>query len=167
VAGTFVEPAIRAMADAVDRPVIMPLSNPTAVAEARPADLVAWTEDRAIIATGSPFPPVGARVVGQANNVFVFPGIGLGAIVSEATTITDGMILAAARALAAEVRPDRLATGALYPPPSALRRVSRAVAVAVARAASDAGVSSLDPAEIEAEVDAAMWWPAYVPYYRA
>jgi malate dehydrogenase (oxaloacetate-decarboxylating) len=166
VAGTFGEELIRSMAAAADRPIIMPLSNPTAIAEARPADLLDWTDGRALVATGSPFPPVGDRIIGQANNVFVFPGIGLGAIVAETSHISDAMILAAARTLAGTVNSDRLRSGALFPPVSALREVSRAVALSVAREAitSGTGTASLDT--IEADVDAAMWWPAYVPYLR-
>jgi malic enzyme len=105
--------------------------------------------------------PDGQRVeIGQANNVFVFPGVGLGAIVAEAATVTDRMFLLAGETLAAAVTDDRLATGALYPPVTALRDVSRAIAVAVAL---EAGTLD-DP---EAAVDAAMWWPDYVPYLPA
>jgi malic enzyme len=172
VAGTFTEEVVRTMAGAAQRPIIMPLSNPTALTEARPDDVVRWTDGRALVATGSPFPAVehaGVRhEVGQANNVFVFPGIGLGAIVSEATAVTDAMILAAARALAETVTPDRLRAGALYPPIGALRDVSRRVAVAVAREAMASGrARATAPDALDAEIDAAMWWPAYVPYRPA
>jgi malic enzyme len=164
VAGTFSEDVARAMAAAGDRPIIMPLSNPTAIAEARPEDLLRWTDGRALVATGSPFPPVGDRVVGQANNVYIFPGLGLGAIVSEATRITDGMALAAARTLAAAVTPERFASGALYPPISSLREVSRSIAMAVAGEAIETGLARSSASTLEADVDAAMWWPDYVPY---
>lgn len=166
VAGTFGEEVIRSMAAAADRPIIMPLSNPTAIAEARPADLLDWTDDRALVATGSPFPPVGDRIIGQANNVFVFPGIGLGAIVAETSRISDAMVLAAARTLAGTVTSDRLESGALFPPVGALRDVSRAVALSVAREAITTGIGTAALDTIEADVDAAMWWPAYVPYLR-
>ncbi|HEX2884526.1 MAG TPA: NAD-dependent malic enzyme [Candidatus Limnocylindria bacterium] len=170
LAGTFSGDVIRAMAERCDRPIIMPLSNPTANTEARPADILAWTDGRALVATGSPFPPVNhagvLHEIGQANNVFVFPGLGLGAIVSEATGISDAMVLAAARTLADAVTPDRLAVGALYPRVSALREVSRAVAIAVAREAVDSGLGCCGHETIEADVDAAMWWPVYVPYRR-
>ena len=166
VAGAFSEAAVRAMAATCDRPVIMPLSNPTAIAEARPSDVLRWTEGRALVATGSPFPGVDGRVIGQANNVFVFPGLGLGTIVSEATRVTSAMVLAAARTLAATVTPGRLASGALYPPIGDLRAVSRAIALAVAREAIASGHAPSNDA-LEADVDAAMWWPAYVPYRRA
>jgi len=171
VAGSFPEHVVRAMGRGCDRPVIMPLSNPTANTEARPADILDWTDGRALVATGSPFAPVTrdgtVHEIGQANNVFVFPGIGLGTIVSGASGVSDAMILAAARTLADAVSPERLASGALYPRVSALREVSRAVAVAVAREAVRSGLSGADDASLEADVDAAMWWPAYVPYRRA
>jgi malic enzyme len=159
VAGTFTETAVRAMAGTLDpgeRPVILPLSNPTSACEATPADLLAWTGGRALVATGSPFEPVvidGRRhEIGQANNAFIFPGIGLGAIVAEAATVSDEAFLAAAHELAGSVSDERLATGALYPPIGSLREVSGRIAKAVA-----------GPGR-EAEVDAAMWWPDYVPY---
>ena len=166
VAGTFSEPVIRAMATACDRPIVMPLSNPTLIAEARPADVMAWTDGRAIIATGSPFGPVDGREIGQANNVFIFPGLGLGAIVSEASRISDAMVLVAAQTLADAVTADRLAAGALYPPIPDLRAVSRSIALAVAREAVSSGLAPPNEG-LEADLDAAMWWPAYVPYLPA
>ena len=102
--------------------------------------------------------------MGQAYNVFIFPGLGMGAIVSEARQISDSMVLAAARTLADLVAPERLATGALYPPIAALRSVSRAVALAVGREAVASGLSASHLDSLEAEIDAAMWWPDYVPY---
>jgi malate dehydrogenase (oxaloacetate-decarboxylating) len=165
VAGTFSEPVIRAMGASCERPVIMPLSNPTAIAEAQPSDVLRWTDGRALVATGSPFPDVDGRVIGQANNVFVFPGLGLGTIVSEATRVTDAMVLTAARTLAAAVSGERLASGALYPSIGDLRAVSRSIALAVAREAIASGHAPANDA-LEADVDAAMWWPAYVPYLR-
>jgi len=147
----------------------MPLSNPTAACEAIPADILRWSDGRAIVATGSPFAAVeheGQRhEIGQANNVFVFPGLGLGAIVAEARTMPDRLFLVAARALAGCVSDERLADGAIYPPVPALRAVTRAIALAVAVEASRSGAGSVAPeVDLEAALDAAMWWPDYVPY---
>ncbi len=174
VAGTFDEAVIRAMDERVgpaDRPVVLPLSNPTSVAEATPADILAWTDGRALVATGSPFAAVtldGQRhEIGQANNAFIFPGVGLGAIVAETRAVTDRMFLLAARELAGAVTDDRLATGAIYPPVAALRDVSWRIAVAVAREAIDLGVATaaaLGADDVERAVAGAMWWPEYVPY---
>lgn len=102
--------------------------------------------------------------VGQANNVFIFPGLGLGAIVSEASRISDAMVLAAARTLAEAVTTDRLDVGALYPPIPELRAVSRSIALAVGREAISSGLAPANDS-LEADLDAAMWWPAYVPYF--
>ena len=169
VAGTFTEGVIRAMGEGTPRPLILPLSNPTSATEARPSDIIAWTDGRALVATGSPFPPVehdGARhVVGQANNVFVFPGLGLGTIVAEARRVSDAMVHVAARTLADLVTDDRLAVGALYPPVDALRSISREIAIAVAREALDSGLAGIShEVDIPAAVDGAMWWPDYAPY---
>ena len=170
--GTFDEALIAAAADGSARPIVMPLSNPTTSSEASPADILRWSGGRAIVATGSPFEPVehdGVRhEIGQANNVFVFPGLGLGAIVAEARTMPDRLFLVAARTLAAQVSDERLAAGALYPAVDRLRPVTRAIALAVAAAARDDGLAALGPdADLEAEIDAAMWWPDYVPYQVA
>jgi len=166
VAGTFSQAVIQAMDERVgpaDRPIVLPLSNPTSVCEATPVDVLAWTSGRALVATGSPFEAVtvdGVRhEIGQANNAFIFPGVGLGAIVAEAPIVTDRMFLIAARVLAESVTDARLSTGALYPPVSDLRALSRRIAVAVAREAG-----TLDDDEVELGVDGAMWWPSYVPY---
>jgi malic enzyme len=172
VGGTFDEAVIRAMAAATDRPIILPLSNPTANAEATPADILRWSDGRAMVATGSPFDAVevdGQRhEIGQANNVFIFPGLGLGAIAAEARVITPRMFLLAAQTLAVAVTDERLATGALYPPVAELRSVSRAIAIRVAREAVDEGLAGIDPAtDIEVLIDGAMWWPEYVPYRPA
>jgi malic enzyme len=168
-AGAFTESMIRAMAEGTPQPIIFPLSNPTANTEAVPADILAWTEGRALVATGSPFDPVttpdGTHVIGQANNVHVFPGIGLGAIVSETRVIPDVAFLRAAETLAAQVSESTLASGSLYPPISALRANSRLIAIAVVRALRDAGVGrAYTDEEIPAVVDAAIWSPVYLPY---
>jgi malic enzyme len=167
--GTFSEVTISEMAAHARLPVILPLSNPTSRTEAQPRDILEWTRGRAIVATGSPFPPVdrGARTheIGQANNAFCFPGIGLGALVAEAREVTDEMFLVAAEALAGVVSEARLAEGSLYPNPSDLRVASRAIAVAVARAARDAGVGrQLREDELGPAVDEMMWEPRYLPY---
>jgi malic enzyme len=167
--GTFPEAAIRAMAAGVPRPVILPMSNPSSQSEATPEDLVAWTEGRALIATGSPFPPVryeGRNIrVAQANNAFIFPGVGLGALVAEVRQVTESMLLAAADRLYFEVHAEDREAGCLFPPVHALRRVTAGVAEAVIRAARDAGVAgrALDDAAIPAAVAEAMWEPAYLP----
>jgi malic enzyme len=170
-AGTFAEPVIRAMAAGTERPIVLPLSNPTANTEATPADVLTWTEGRALVATGSPFPPVEIagqrREIGQANNVFIFPGVGLGAIVAEATEVTDDMFLAAAETLAEHVQPERLATGGLFPSVTTLRAVSRDIAIRVATIAiRDGGTPLPADTDVPALVDASMWWPAYAPYRR-
>ena len=170
--GSFTEPAIREMAIHARRPIVMPLSNPTSKTEAAPTDILDWSGGRAVIATGSPFDPVerGAHthVIGQANNAFVFPGVGLGVIVAEAREVTDEMFLAAADALAERVGDDRLAVDALYPPQSELRSVSRHIAAAVVRTARDQDIGRVIPEDqVEAAVDAMMWWPDYVPYRPA
>jgi len=165
--GAFTEAIVKDMAAHVDRPVIMPMSNPTELAEARPADLIEWTGGRALVATGSPFPPVNYRgtryVIGQANNALVFPGLGLGAIAARASRITDNMLSAAAHAVAAVV--DAGAPGTpLLPEVSALRDTSLAVAIAVAEAAVMDGVAAGEPADdLAAQVRALMWQPVYRP----
>lgn len=172
VGGTFDETVLRTLAAGTARPIVLPLSNPTSAAEATPVDILRWTEGRAIVATGSPFDAVEVdgvrREIGQANNVFVFPGLGLGIIAAEARTITERMFLLAARTLAGAVSGPRLATGGIYPPVGDLRSVTRAIALAVAREAVDTGVSALPPGtDVERIVDAAMWWPSYADYIPA
>ena len=164
--GAFTEGAIREMARHARIPVVLPLSNPTSKTEALPEDILRWTEGRAVIATGSPFPPVeiGGRIrlIGQANNVFVFPGVGLGAIVADAREVTDEMFLVAAHTLADLVTQDRLEAGAVYPPVSSLREVTRAIALRVVCQARDCGVGrGFHDEQIEHAVDDAMWYPEY------
>ncbi len=166
MAGTFTEEIVRAIAQYADRPMIFPLSNPTSKAEVTPAEAIRWSRGRAIVATGSPFPPVefeGKRhVIGQGNNVFVFPGIGLGCMVGEVSEVVDELFLAAARALAECVTPGRLADGALYPDQSMLREVSRRVACAIVNVARDLRIGRSIPADqVAANVEAAMWQPNY------
>jgi len=164
--GLFSEEVVREMARHVERPLIFPLSNPTANAEATPADLLRWTEGRAIIATGSPFGSVewaGRTVrIGQGNNAFVFPGVGLGALVAEAREVTDTMFAAAAGALAAEVTDEDLREGLVFPPMRELRRVTARVAEAVLREARDLGLGRpFTEAQIPEAVRHAMWEPDY------
>ena len=173
---TFTEPILRAMAETCPHPIILPLSNPTSRCEATPAQVLAWTDGRALVATGSPFDPVvvegTTRQGGQANNAFIFPGGGLAAIIAEARTVSDAQFLVAARTLAALVSDERLAEGALYPSIGDLRAVSREIAVEVLCSfgtlngvllpAGDEG-----RAHAEAAVDQAMWWPEYLPYEPA
>ncbi|MDA8315730.1 MAG: oxaloacetate-decarboxylating malate dehydrogenase, partial [Actinomycetota bacterium] len=164
--GSFSEDIVRAMAAHCERPMIMPLSNPTSLSEADPADLLAWTGGRALVATGSPFPPavVGNETfdIAQANNALVFPGLGLGAIVSRASRITPGMLRAAAAAVAGEL--DSTQPGApLLPPVDTLRQTSAGVAAAVARAALQDGVARREEVAMEDAIATAMWEPAYPP----
>ncbi|UCG33828.1 MAG: NAD-dependent malic enzyme [Phycisphaerales bacterium] len=164
--GRFTEEAIRAFGKVCERPVIMPLSNPNSKAECTPTEALRWTEGRALVGTGSPFPPVElygkTYEIGQANNVFIFPGVGLGAIVAEAHQITDEMFLAAAKVLAGCVSEDRLAVGALYPSQNDLRQISRKVAAAVVRLARDRGLGKIIPdGEVEETVAGNMWYPEY------
>ncbi len=164
-AGAFTPEAIRAMAERVPAPIVLPLSNPTDKSEARPVDVLAWSGGRALVATGSPFDPVpvgtDTRLIGQANNVFIFPGLGLGAIVARARVITDDMFLVAATTLAEMTSGERLAQGALYPCLAELRPISRAIAIAVAREAHKSGVAESTNDDIESTVDAAIWQPDY------
>ena len=171
-AGAFTEAAIREMTAHCSTPIVLPLSNPTALTEATPSDVLSWSAGRALVATGSPFEAVRfggrLRVIGQANNAFVFPGIGLGVIVAEAREITDEMLLAAAEALAATISADGVGQGAMYPCQSRLREVSWRVAFAVVRAARDCGVGlPLGSEEAARRIDAAMWFPDYISYVPA
>ncbi len=169
-AGAFSEDVVRMMAQNTRRPVILPLSNPTSHAEAKPVDIIHWTEGRAIVGTGSPFGDVlysGRRYrIGQGNNVFIFPGVGLGTIVSRATKVTDGMFLAAAQTLAGCVSDELRAMSCVYPSIREVRSCSMAVARAVAKRAVSDGVA--EPRDdLEAAIAAAVWEPDYVPYRPA
>jgi malate dehydrogenase (oxaloacetate-decarboxylating) len=169
--GAFTEAIVRDMAANTGRPVILPMSNPTELSEAVPADLINWTDGRGLIATGSPYPAVeydGRRYeIGQANNALVFPGLGLGVIAARALRVTDGMLLAAARAVA-DLVDISLPGTPLLPPVSRLRETSVAVAVAVVRAARAEGVAAGGPdTDLAAEMRAAMWEPCYRPVRAA
>jgi malate dehydrogenase (oxaloacetate-decarboxylating) len=152
------------MAAHVDRPIIMPLSNPTSKAEALPADLIRWTDGRALVAAGGPFPPVeygGCRYrIAQANNALVFPGIGLGVTTARARRISVGMISAAANAIASLT--DLGTSGAaLLPPMDSLRLVSATIGVAVAQAAAAEGLAARPLTDPIQQVHEAMWRPEY------
>ena len=166
IPGAFTEEVVREMAAHVERPIIMPLTNPTLLSEAVPEDLIAWTGGRALIATGSPFAPVKRdgvlHTIGQANNALVFPGIGLGTIVARAEHVSDGMLAAAAGAVAALT--DVGVEGAsLLPDVERLREVSYAVATAVATRAAAEGIAQGPVDRLGERVRAAMWEPVYVP----
>jgi malic enzyme len=167
--GTFTEQIVRKMSQHVERPIILPLSNPTSKVECTPAEAVRWSQGRAIVATGTAFDPVRYEgqnhVIGQANNVFVFPGMGLGCILSGVQEVTDSLFLAAAHRLADCVGQDRLDAGAIYPDQKELRSVAAHVATAVIgevqpRQDGQPG----DPALIEQMVREAMWFPEYPTY---
>jgi malate dehydrogenase (oxaloacetate-decarboxylating) len=162
--GAFSEAIVTEMAAHADRPIIMPLSNPTSHAEARPADLITWTKGRALIATGSPFGPVWYEgrhyEIAQANNALIFPGLGLGVTVCRARRVSDGMLAAAAHALAGLC--DQSAPGAaLLPPVANLRETSAVVGAAVARAAQAEGLAEVPLDDPVRQVREAMWTPAY------
>jgi len=171
-AGTFTEPIIREMAKHIDRPIIFPLSNPTSRAEATPADLLAWTDGRALIATGSPFEPVDydgrTYHIAQCNNSYIFPAIGLAVRATHARRVTDEMFMVAADALK-----DRSTAGAdrgasLLPPLNEIRDVARHIARVVAIEAQRQGVA--DPCtadELELRLDRTMWKPEYRRLVRA
>ena len=164
--GLFDEALVREMARHVDRPVVFPFSNPTSHSEARPEELLAWTDGRALVAAGSPFEPVrhGGRTVpiGQGNNAFIFPGIGLGALAVGAGQISDAAFGAAAQALAGAVSAQELASGLLFPAIGRLREVTLGVATAVARQALAEGQGgALEDGDIAARVADAMWSPDY------
>jgi malate dehydrogenase (oxaloacetate-decarboxylating) len=177
--GAFSEPIVREMARHVERPIIFPLSNPTSRSEAAPADLIAWTDGRALVATGSPFPDVryGGRTihVGQCNSVFIFPGMGLGVVASGARRVTDAMFVAAAQALSGHSPVRRNPGGeqrdsheSLFPMLERVHEISRDVALAVGAEAQRAGLAA--PTTIEElarRVDATVWTPRYARLRRS
>jgi malate dehydrogenase (oxaloacetate-decarboxylating) len=170
-ANAFTEEIVREMARNTPRPVIFPLSNPTSKSEAAPADLLRWTEGRALVGTGSPFAPVeidGRLVrISQINNSFIFPGLALGILVAKALRLTDGMVMAAARTLASLSPTHQDKNAPLLPPIGDSRKVALVVAEAVARQAVVEGVTTLDnSATLTAQLRAYVWDPVYVPYER-
>ncbi|GAA5513693.1 putative NAD-dependent malic enzyme 2 [Deinococcus carri] len=173
--GIFNEPIVRAVQANTARPIVFPLSNPTANTEALPEDVLRWTDGAALVATGSPFAPVElngqTHAIGQGNNAFIFPGLGFAAVLTRAHEITDGMVAEAAYALAdftAREYPERT-----YPPTRALRDASRAVALRVARQALEEGVAQeekvqgLDDNGLAAFIERRFWLPKYLPYRTA
>jgi malic enzyme len=167
-ANMFTEHVVRTMAKNNERPIIFPLSNPTSKAECTAEQAITWSEGRAIVATGSPFDPVEyegkTHRIGQGNNAFIFPGIGLGAWLASARVITDGMFLDAANALAEKVSTEDLDETAVYPRLTRIRECSHAVACAVIRRAVAEGQSGERLLEnLEQRVEKAMWKPEYLP----
>lgn len=166
VSGAFTEDIVRLMAEINQRPVIFALSNPTSNAECTAEQAYRWSEGRVVFASGSPFAPVTFQGKtyrpGQGNNAYVFPGLGLGAIASRAHTISDDMLLVAARILAASVGNDDLAAGAIYPPLARIRQVSLTIAVAVAEKAWEEGVAQEErPEDVECMIRELMYEPGY------
>ena len=167
-AGAFTQTLVQRMALHVERPVILPFSNPTPISEAAPEDILRWTHGRALVATGSPFDPVvlGDRtyLIGQGNNVFIFPGLGLGALITRSTKVTDAMVSAAAAALATTVTDEEIASGLLFPAVERLREVSEQIAIAVAKQAQSDGVAKIIGEEAIQALHQGMWSPEYVNY---
>jgi malic enzyme len=168
--GTFTEAIVRKMAELNERPLIFPLSNPTSKSECTAEQAVLWSDGRAIVATGSPFDPIthdGVRHrIGQCNNAFIFPGVGLGACVSKARHISDGMFLEAARALATQVTEADIAESAVFPQLATIRDCSHAVACAVIRRAVAEGHAEAEVlVNLEEVVRQAMWFPEYLPVH--
>ena len=166
---SFTQPMLEAMARINERPIVFSLSNPTSKSECTAEQAYGWTRGRVIFASGSPFPPVeleGKRFVpGQGNNAYVFPGVGLGLIVSEASTCTDEMFFEAARALAGMVSEDDLRLGRIYPSLKRIREVSSRIAEAVAGVAFDRGLAGVErPEDLGAVVRQAMFQPEYPQY---
>ena len=162
--GAFTRQAVEAMSAGTPRPVVFPISNPTSQIEAMPADIITWSNGQALVATGLPIPPVDYRGVrywfGQANNALLYPGLGLGTIVASASKVTDGMLLAAAEAVAGQA--DVSAPGAsLLPAVENLRASSATTAVAVVQAAASDGVATRKPDDTVQAVQDAMWQPTY------
>ena len=174
--GSFTKEVVQEMAKHVDRPIILPLSNPTKLHEAKPEDLIHWTDGRALVATGSPFPPVkykGKEIeVAECNNSVCFPGIGLGGVLSKTKLMTDKMLVAAVTALAKEAPAMKDPEKALVPDVEHARPVSVKIAMAVIRCAVEEGLAQTSDIpesdeELQQWVEAQMWDPVYRPYVKA
>jgi malate dehydrogenase (oxaloacetate-decarboxylating) len=170
-AGVFTEAVVRTMAQHVDRPIIFPLSNPTSRSEATAEQLVAWTDGRALIGTGSPFAPVewkGKKIaINQTNNSYIFPGMGLGILASRARRVTDAMFMVAAKVLADMSPTATDKEGRLLPPVGRMRAVAAAVGKAVARQAQADGVAEMrDEATLDKRIATGVWEPSYLPYRK-
>jgi len=170
--GTISEGAIRTMAAAHAQPIVMPLSNPTSATEITPEEAYTWTEGRAIVATGSPFDPVTiggtTHYPSQCNNMYIFPGVGLGASVCLAESISDRMLYRAAVALSKMTSDDELARGAVFPAVDRIREVSLEVAIACAHTAYDDKIARANPARgesVEKFLTRKMYFPEYVPIF--
>ena len=162
----FTEAIVRRMAKNTERPVIFPLSNPTSRCEAVPEDIIKWTDGKALIATGSPFDPIkygGKSIdIAQSNNVYIFPGLGMGVLASGATRISEEMMMAAAEALAEAAPIMSDPAGSLLPHLADIQKVSRSISAAVAREAQEQGHAPAG--DVEAQIDAKFWTPVYRPY---
>lgn len=169
--GAFSKNLVEEMAKQVERPIIFPLSNPTDRTEAAPADLMQWTNNRAIIGTGSPFPDIAingkSHRVDQVNNSYIFPGVGLGLVAAKAKRVTDKMFIAAAKALAACSPAKSDTTANLLPPLTDVRKVAYQVALAVANEAINSGLAGVtEKVNLEQLIHDRMWTPAYLPYKK-
>ncbi|WP_275288988.1 NAD-dependent malic enzyme [Halomonas elongata] len=169
--GLFTEEVIRTMHAGCASPLVMPLSNPTSRAEALPEDVIRWTDGHAMVATGSPFAPVEYQgrqyPIAQCNNAYIFPGIGLGVVAAGARRVTDGMLMAASRALAAEAPVARTGEGAVLPALSKIRELSKAIAFEVAAQAQKEEVAlKSDDQAIRAAIERHFWYPEYRGYRR-
>lgn len=169
--GAFTKEIIEEMSRHTERPIIFPLSNPTSRAECTPEEAIQWTNGKAILATGSPFQPVNYQgktyKIGQCNNVYIFPGVGLGALASQATKVTDGMFLEAARTLSTFSPALKDPTESLFPTIEQVRTVSRAIALAVAKKACEEKVAKTAAADLEKGIAAHVWEPHYPTYVKA
>jgi malate dehydrogenase (oxaloacetate-decarboxylating) len=166
--GSFDQKIIEAVLKNTAKPIVFALSNPTNLTEILPADAIAWTDGNVWMATGSPFAPVGWKgkqhIIGQGNNTFVFPGIGWGVAATGARTVEAEMMTDASFALASQVTPERLASGAVFPPIADLMKVTDHVARAVAESAFRIGVATVSREQMEQRLAKRDWTPAYADY---